>query len=97
MNVPTPLELARLKAERDRQIAQSILQQRQEQVSVHGLIEKSTNLIRCKLYECRYQMPHQKWQKTSAVNGLPNSNNNKQPFFKAKLCDKSLASAAAVS
>jgi len=44
MNVPTPLELARLKAERDRQIAQSILQQRQEQVSIYPLVEKSTNL-----------------------------------------------------
>jgi Myb-like DNA-binding domain len=32
MNTPTPLELARLKAERDRQLQQSILQQRQEQV-----------------------------------------------------------------
>ena len=70
VSVPTPLELSRLKAERDRALNQAILAERQAQVTQNY---ESINFLRLSDCKCR-RARHQKFKKKSDDSGLPNSN-----------------------
>ena len=68
VNVPTPMDLSRLKAERDRAFNQAILAERQAQVSPNYYCID----LRLFVYKCQ-RVHHQKCKKKSDGNGLPNN------------------------